>query len=142
MPNLPSRRTWDALDALERSVQRIRTRVATQLQGSGATPQQLKVLRALRDAGAAGIPTLAIARAMGDGSPGITRLVDRLERQGLVKRTRDGDDRREVRCSITDGGLTALRVADEASRGTVDDAFASLTNHELGALIHLLGRLR
>ena len=142
MPTSPSRRTWDALDALERSVQRIRTRVATQLQGSGATPQQLKVLRALREAGDAGMPTLAIARAMGDGSPGITRLVDRLERQGLVRRMRDGGDRREVRCSITDAGISALRLADDASRSTVDDAFASLTHHELGALIHLLGRLR
>lgn len=87
------------------------------------------------------MPTLAVARAMGERSPGITRLIDRLERQGLVRRLRDGADRREVRCSITASGGAAVSGAEEAARSAVDEAFASLTHHELGALIHLLGRL-
>jgi len=142
MPTSVSRRTWDALDGLERSVKRIRSRIADGLEGSGATQQQLKVLRILDAAGETGMPTLAIAKAMGEGSPGITRLIDRLERQGLVRRTRDGSDRREVRCSITPAGRDAVGRAEEAVRSAVDEAFASLTHHELGALIHLVGRLR
>ena len=142
MSSAQTRRTADALDALERALTRIRLRLGEQLESSGATRQQVKVLRILRDAGDAGMPTLGIARAMGDGSPGITRLVDRLERQGFVKRVRDGDDRREVRCSITPAGGEAVLTAEDATRTTVDEAFASLTHHEIGALIHLLGRLR
>jgi DNA-binding MarR family transcriptional regulator len=42
---------------------------------------------------------------------GITRLVDRLERQGLVERRRCSDDGRGLNAVLTDAGLAALRAA-------------------------------
>lgn len=42
---------------------------------------------------------------------GITRLVERLERQGLVARVRAGDDARSAYATLTDCGLRRLRAA-------------------------------
>jgi DNA-binding MarR family transcriptional regulator len=44
--------------------------------------------------------------------PDITRLIDRLEKRGLVKRTRSRQDRRVVEVSITDKGLVLVRGLD------------------------------
>ena len=55
-----------------------------------------------------------ISRLLYYGKSSITRLVDRLEAQGLVRRVRDGDDRRSVHALITDRGLAKLRVGREA----------------------------
>ena len=52
----------------------------------GVTMQQYNVLRILRGAGDEGLPTLTIAERMIERTPGITRLVDRLDGKGLVAR--------------------------------------------------------
>jgi DNA-binding MarR family transcriptional regulator len=50
--------------------------------------QQYNVLRILRGAGGNGLPTLSIVERMIENAPGITRLIDRLEKKGLVRRVR------------------------------------------------------
>ena len=79
---------------------------------AGLTPAQYNVLRILRGAGAGGLPTLAIRDRLVDLSPGITRLIDRLEATDLVSRDRDADDRRQVTCRITPAGLALLKKLD------------------------------
>src|SRR5260370_2644410 len=54
----------------------------------GITSQQYNVLRILRGAGLGGLPPLDIAERMIEQAPGITRLLDRLERKNLVRRER------------------------------------------------------
>ena len=103
------------------------------------TLQQYQVLRILRDHRDTGLPTLAIAERMTDRSPGVTRLLDRLERRGLAQRVR-GADRRQVLCSITSGGDELLASLDAQVAESEAAAFARLTRHEVGALIHLLDR--
>ncbi len=46
-------------------------------------------------------------------TPGITRLLDRLEGKGLVTRTCCTEDRRQVLCSITAEGTALLQRMDE-----------------------------
>src|ERR1041385_8967062 len=82
------------------------------MEGAGLSGAQYNVLRILRGAGPAGLPTLAIRGRLVDLSPGITRLVDRLETAGLVQRVRDADDRRQVTCRITAAGLDLLTKLD------------------------------
>lgn len=106
---------------------------------AGLTPQQHQVLRILRDHRDTGLPTLAIAERMTDRSPGITRLLDRLERRDLVQRVR-GQDRRQLLCSITPKGDELLASLDDRVAASEESAFARLTRHEVGALIHLLDR--
>src|SRR5262247_3308432 len=71
----------------------------------GLTIQQYNVLRILRGAGTDGLPTLTIRDRMVHEAPGITRLIDKLEQAGLVRRERSVPDRRQVFCFITDAGL-------------------------------------
>jgi DNA-binding MarR family transcriptional regulator len=75
-------------------------------------------------------------------TPGVTRLVDRLERKGLVARTPCPTDRRRVFCRITPKGLDLLRELDDPVNRWDVQAVAILPPTELDSLITLLERLR
>lgn len=75
------------------------------------TRAQFNALRILRGAGGP-LPTMEVAERMVDQTPGITRLVDRLEARGLVARVRCGEDRRRTLCAITDAGRALLDRVD------------------------------
>lgn len=76
------------------------------------TIQQFNVLRILRGARPEGLCTLTIAERMIEQTPGITRLIDRLEAKQLVVRVRSDEDRRQVWCRITPAGLQLLTRLD------------------------------
>jgi DNA-binding MarR family transcriptional regulator len=73
------------------------------------TSAQYNVLRILRGIYPDGHPRCEIASRMVEKSPDITRLVDRLEAQGLVERDRSRDDRRLSITRITTRGLDLLQ---------------------------------
>jgi len=77
------------------------------------TPNQYNVLRILRGSHPTRLPCGEIADRMIARDPDITRLVDRLNRRGLVTRSRGRQDRRVVEVGITDKGLAILRGLDE-----------------------------
>ncbi len=118
-------------------------RFATQaLESAGITLQQYNVLRILRGAGPDGLPTLAVAERMLERTPGVTRLIDRMEKKGLVARRRCTEDRRRVWCSITSSGLELLTELD-APINSVDESLAAvLSEQELIELIGYLDRVR
>src|SRR5436853_5453131 len=66
----------EAVVALMRTADRARRLVGDVVEPLGITPQQYNVLRILRGAGDAGLPTLEIAQRMIEQTPGITRLLD------------------------------------------------------------------
>ena len=106
----------------------------------GITSQQYNVLRILRGAGPEGLPTLAIADRMIERTPGITRIVDKLEANGLVIREIPKHDRRCVYCRITKKGLDLLKLLDEPVEEANHVAFRGLTAPELEQLITLLDK--
>ena len=108
----------------------------------GITPQQYNVLRILRGAGPDGLPTLSIGERMIEQTPGVTRLVDRLERKGLVDRSPCPKDRRRVFCRITEKGLDLLKELDDPVNRWDAQAVAVLPPSELDSLINLLDRVR
>jgi len=77
------------------------------------TLHQYNVLRILRGSHPAALPSGEIATRMISRDPDITRLVDRLEKRGLVARIRGRQDRRVVEVTITDEGLKLLHNLDE-----------------------------
>ena len=77
------------------------------------TLHQYNVLRILRGSHPTALPSGEIATRMISRDPDITRLVDRLEKRGLVARIRGRQDRRVVEVAITDDGLGLLRTLDE-----------------------------
>jgi len=73
---------------------------------------------------------------------GLTRLVDRLEREGLVQRVPCADDARGTHASITELGIDRLRSASQVHlRGVVEQFVARFDRRELARLGQLLGRL-
>src|SRR5438132_3927984 len=78
----------------------------------GLHAAQYNVLRILRGEGRP-LPILEIARRTVTVVPGITGLIDRLEREGLVTRRRCAEDRRKIFVAITDRALDLLAQLDE-----------------------------
>jgi DNA-binding MarR family transcriptional regulator len=104
--------------------------------------QQYNVLRILRGAGSAGLPTLEVSDRMIEQAPGITRLFDRLESKGLVLRQRCPADRRQVLCWLTAAGTELVERLDGPMNAADAGAVAALTPAELEQLIRLLDTLR
>ncbi|HEY4900042.1 MAG TPA: MarR family transcriptional regulator [Terriglobales bacterium] len=76
----------------------------------GLTRPQYNVLRILRGVHPKGHPRCEIAQRMVERAPDITRLVDRLQDRGLVRRTRGGEDQRQAITHITAKGLKLLQA--------------------------------
>lgn len=74
----------------------------------GLTRGQYNVLRILKGVYPAGHPRCEIAVRMIERAPDITRLVDRLEKHGLVERGRGDEDRRQSVTRITRKGIQLL----------------------------------
>ena len=108
----------------------------------GLTAQQYNVLRILRGAGAAGIPTLAIAERLIEETPGMTRLLDRMESKGWVLRHRCPRDRRQVLCTITQPGLDLLARLDPVVNAADSEVTGVFSESELDMLIGFLDRIR
>jgi DNA-binding MarR family transcriptional regulator len=86
--------------------------LVTILKPEDLSPTQYNVLRILRGA-AEGLPCGEIAKRMITRDPDITRLLDRLEKRGLISRSREARDRRTVMARITGAGLKLLARLDE-----------------------------
>ena len=122
-------------DAIKRSLAHV-------VEPHGITPQQYNVLRILRGAGSDGLPTLTIGERMVEQTPGVTRLIDRLERKGLVVRTPCPKDRRRVFCQITTKGLGLLEELDEPVNRWDVQTVSILPPSDVDSLIGLLDRVR
>ena len=73
---------------------------------------------------------------------GLTRLVDRLERDGLVERRACPSDARGTLAALTDAGIARLREAWPTHlEGVVDRVVGRFSDEELRTLGALLGRL-
>ncbi len=135
-------REQEAAVGLLRTTDAIRRHFSAIVEPHGITLQQYNVLRILRGAGKKGLPTLTIGERMVEQTPGVTRLIDRLVRKGLVGRRPCDDDRRRVWCYITPPGLRLLAKLEEpVARGDVTSV-APLSPAELDRLIGLLDRIR
>ena len=128
--------------SLLRTADVVRRRFAELYEPYGLTSQQYNVLRILRGARPEALPTMEIAERMIERAPGITRLLDRLEGKGLVRRRRDPDDRRCVRCTVTDRGLALLAELDGSVDQADEAAVSMLDDDEARRLIRLLDRIR
>src|ERR671932_1025617 len=117
---------------------RVRASFETMCAPYDITAQQYNVLRILRGAEPEGLPTLVIAERMIERTPGITRMVDRLEAKGLVAREVRPHDRRCVYCRITQKGLSLLKLLDVPVEKFNRAAFCALSDAELKRLVALL----
>jgi DNA-binding MarR family transcriptional regulator len=133
--------TQEAFVRLLRVREQLHADVTTLLKPHGLTEPQYNVLRILRGAGRKGLPCLEISRRMITRVPDITRLLDRIEVEDLVKRARDTKDRRIVSAHLTAKGRTLLSKLDQPIRRAHRAQFAALTKRELIGIVDVMGKL-
>src|SRR5947209_2041033 len=139
-PRQPRART--AYSTLLSTADKVRTFFETVCAPFRITGQQYNVLRILRGAEPEGLPTLTIAERMIERTPGITRMIDRLEAKGLVAREVRPHDRRCVYCRVTKKGLSLLKLLDDPVEEFNRSAFRALSKAELKQFVGLLEKTR
>ncbi len=112
------------------------------LKAHGVSAPQYNVLRILRGAGEAGLPCGEIAARMVTRDPDVTRLLDRLQKRGLIARGRGADDRRVVSTRITPEGLVLLDELDEPVRELHKRQLGFLPSDQVENLLQQLTRVR
>ena len=132
----------EATIALVKTADDVRRQADEFLAPHGLTASQYNVLRILRGAGPDGIATLEVAERLVERAPGITRLLDRLEAKGLVRRERCAGDRRQVLCSATPKSSRLLDSLDQGISAFDERMMSSLSPSEQRTLIGLLDRIR
>lgn len=112
------------------------------LKQHGLTEPQYNVLRILRGAGPDGLRCSEIGDRMITRDPDVTRLLNRLDRERLIERWRDADDRRVAHTRISPAGTERLKELDPI----VESAGTSVLRHmdpaQLGLVIDLMEDIR
>ena len=133
---------------LLRTVAVLETPFARLLKSKGISEPAYNILRICRGHSQAeganphGIPCQTIGDQLISRLPDVTRLVDRLEEAGLVKRARTPDDRRVVLIGITRRGLALLAELDKPIGEMHRQVLRHLTRSELIELNRLLAKAR
>jgi DNA-binding MarR family transcriptional regulator len=102
---------------------------------------QYNVLRILRGAEPTGRTCGEIGERMIAREPDVTRLLERLDRAGLVKRSRDSQDRRVVVTRITAGGLKLLDEMEPKLR-ELDGVLKPMGARKIETTLKLLDEVR
>jgi DNA-binding MarR family transcriptional regulator len=128
------------LDLL-RTTDKLSRGLVTVLKTEELSANQYNVLRILRGS-LDGLPCGEIARRMITRDPDITRLLDRLEKRGLISRCRETKDRRMVMARITPEGLKLLGRLDAPVEEGHRKQLGHLGRERLRALTGLLRAAR
>ena len=112
------------------------------LKTAGLTGTQYNVLRILRGAEPEGLPCRGIGDRMISHDPDMTRLLDRMEKRGLITRERQTDDRRVVKTRITPQALSLLKTLDQPIHELHKRQFRHMPATRLKILNHLLEEVR
>lgn len=127
---------------LQRTTDALSRRVAAALRPLGLSPTQFNVLRILRGAGAEGLACGEIGERMITRDPDITRLLDRMEKRGLIERCRESKDRRVIMARISKEGLRLLAEFDDQGQKLQREMLGHMGEHKLKALCELLEEAR
>lgn len=75
-------------------------------------------------------------------SPGaMTRMLDRLEKKNMIRRTRNVDNRRSVKLEMTEEGKAIFPALRTAATTIIDRFFGAFDSQELAQVEILLGKM-
>jgi DNA-binding MarR family transcriptional regulator len=117
-------------------------RISGLLRKHGLTTAQYNVLRILRGAGSEGLPCGEIGSRLITRDPDVTRLLDRMRRQGHVTRRRLAGDRRVITTRITKVGLRLLSLLDRPMVEEHKSQLGFLGGKKIRSLLDQLTRVR
>ncbi|MBW3572949.1 MAG: MarR family transcriptional regulator [Gemmatimonadetes bacterium] len=127
---------------LQRTSNALSQGIAELLRSQDLTPAQYNVLRILRGAGEGGLNASDIGGRMISRDPDITRLVDRLEKRGLVDRWRCSEDRRVVWTRLSQAGRALIEPLDAPLDAVHRRLLSHMPPERLRTLIELLEEAR
>jgi DNA-binding MarR family transcriptional regulator len=89
-----------------------------------------------------GVPMNALAERILYSKSGLTRVVDRMEEEGLVRRVRPEHDRRSILVALTEKGTETMEEARRHHREGIERHFAQhLTDSDIKALTRALEKV-
>ena len=135
-------REQEAYLALLRTADKLQSSMESKLKEFGLTGTQYNALRILRGAAPDGLPCSEIGEHMITHDPDITRLLNRLEKRGLVERARDQHDRRVIYGKISAAGQKLLRDMDGPVERHGREMLHHVSQADLRRLIDLLEQVR
>lgn len=124
---------------MRQALSAMRAEVERRLEPSGLTSAQWVPLLMLHMGRASMVAELARECQLDTG--GMTRLLDRLEAKGLVRRVRSSADRRVVNIELTAQGREAAKGIPGILCGVQNAALDGFSDEEWQSLRQLLGRL-
>jgi MarR family transcriptional regulator for hemolysin len=127
--------------AIGRTHKFVRAWADRELAALGSSVTEWIVLFHIADAPEPGASQTEIARFSDMGGPALVRHIDRLEADGIVRRTRDAADRRIVRLSLTPAGYDRLEAVRDVMARCDDQLRSQLTNQEARVLTRGLDKL-
>ena len=136
-------RALDAFIKLTRATGSVTTRLEQSGTRGKLTESQFGVLETLLHLGPLCQGTLGSKLLKSSGN--MTLVIDNLEKQGLVRRERNPEDRRQVFIHLTQAGQELIEEVFPKQLKTIVDEFSVLTAEEqknLGDLLRKLGKGR
>jgi DNA-binding MarR family transcriptional regulator len=107
----------------------------------GLSTQQFVVLMELASSEAGVRPLSELMERAQSSAPNMSGLVSRMERAGLVRKRRDGEDQRVLSVEITDAGWTRLAEGAPLLIAAEKELVGGLSRSELAELARLIARL-
>lgn len=124
--------------ALQVLATRLRDETEELFKAEGLSTTQFNVLRILRGAGDQGLTCGEIGARLINKDPDVTRLLDRMEKLGLVERARSEQDRRVVLTRLSVRGRELVGRFDRPLSELHGRQFAHLQPEQLQTLLGLL----
>ncbi len=129
-------RAGDALRDFYQRSHRLIDRIMT---AQGASYARARVLTQISRAGWA--RSIDLAASFGHAPRTITEAIDGLERDGLVRRDPDPEDRRAKRISLTPAGEAAVKIAEASRSEYIKKVFGVLGADECEEIVRVVGKL-
>lgn len=114
-------------------------RIESRLHASNLTATQLGVLEGILHRGP--MTQRELGRKVLTSAGNMTDVIDKLERRGLVRRSRDPSDRRSVQVDLTPEGRSLIECLFPRHAADIATAMNGLDEAELGELSRLLRKL-
>ena len=110
--------------------------------GSGVSRARYNVLRILYQAPGRRLQMTDIGVGLHVSPTNVTKMVDGLTKDGLVRRVRHPDDKRKTWAELTDLGAATFEDAMPKVMALTDSIWSEISRDEKRALIHVLAKVR
>lgn len=84
---------------------------------------------------------IQLAKAIGVEQPSLVRILDQLEKKGLISRTPCAEDRRAKRITLTDKATPVIQELEGVINRSREDILQGLSDTEINTMISLISRL-